>query len=392
MSPPISITKELTKAAAPLVELSDKERNRYSISRAILAAAEGFSCFELEVSDEIERRLRSMPTFRHGGVFVPTSLHSPEVNKVLVAKLGRSVVMDTLAIRAGLDSATTTKGAELLFTAAGTLIEALIAKTRVIMLGATFLEGIREDNLGLPKIDLGITSDWVSDNPGSNRPSADLTLDQVPLKASLLESPSMAFSRQLLAQSTPAIDAIVARYVAFANAVAIDRSALHGSGVSPEPLGIYNAPDVTPIAFGGPITYSKVVAMEKAVGVQNADSGPCGYITTPEVRANARESQVFAGNGGPLWTGDNERGQMNSYRSFATNQIRKDLGAGSNEHGILFGAWSDLIIGEFGATELVVDKFSSKKRGMVEVNSFLLAGIAIGHGESFSKGTGLTVS
>jgi HK97 family phage major capsid protein len=387
-----TITKNLERANAPLIELTDKEQNQYSISRAILTAVGGFSCFEREVSDEIARRLKNR-ILRHSGIFVPTSLRCSEVGHVLAAKFGRAVPMGNLTVRAGLDSITATKGAELRFTAPATLIEALRAKTRVITLGATFLEGLRED-LGFPKLELGIASEWVADNPGSSRPAGELTLasEQVPLKASSLQSPSIAFSRQLLVQSTPAIDGIVANDVAQANATAIDRAALHGSGVGPEPLGIYNAPGVTPIAFGGVITHSKIVAMEKAVAVESADVGPCGYITTPEVRANARETQVFAGNGGPLWTGDNEAGQMNYYTAFATNQVRKDLGAGNDEHGIVFGAWRDLIIGEFGATELVVDQFTSKKRGMIEVNSFLLAGLAIAHGESFSAGTGLTVS
>lgn len=388
-----SIAKDLLRTNLPLIELNEKEQNQYSISRAILAADERFACFELEVSDEIKSRVKARQLLTHGGIFVPNSLRCSEIDHVLARKLGRSIPMGGLAIRAGLDSVTSTTGAELLFTRPGTLIEALRAQTRVIALGATFLEGL-SDNLNFPKLDLGITSEWISDNPGDNRPVGEQTFAAagVPLKASSLQSPTIPFSRKLLAQSTPGIDAIVANDVAKANATAIDRAALHGSGVSPEPLGIYNSPDVEAIDFGGVISRSKIVAMEKGVAVDNAESGPCGYITTPEVRANARETQVFEGNGGPLWTGDNETGTMNFYQAFVTNQIRKDLGAGEDEHGIIYGAWHDLIIGEFGATELVIDPFTNKKRGMIEVNSFLLAAIAIGHGESFRKGTGLTVA
>ena len=51
--------------------------------------------------------------------------HGFTVNHVLAAKFGRTVSTGNLAVRAGLDSVTDTKGSELRFTVAGTLIEAL---------------------------------------------------------------------------------------------------------------------------------------------------------------------------------------------------------------------------------------------------------------------------
>ncbi|HEY3581610.1 MAG TPA: hypothetical protein VGK82_13735, partial [Pyrinomonadaceae bacterium] len=100
-----SLARDIARSNAPLIELTDKEQHQYSISRAILAAAEGSSCFEREVSDEIAKRLKNRMT-KVNGIFVPTSLRSPEVNHVLAAKFGRTVSTGNLAVRAGLDSVT----------------------------------------------------------------------------------------------------------------------------------------------------------------------------------------------------------------------------------------------------------------------------------------------
>jgi HK97 family phage major capsid protein len=346
-----------------------------------LAAESNTPSFEVDVSQEIARILPSNVQQQPGGLFVPTSLAGFEGDR------GHLVMT-----RTGLDSKTSTKGSELVFTESGSLIDALRAKTRVIALGAILLHDLR-NNVEFARLAIGTESEWVSENPGVDQSdgSQAFAADRVALRPSSLMSPSIAFSRQLLMQATPAVDKMVTGDVALGNALAIDKASLHGSGVASEPEGIYQASGVSSVAFGGAVTKAKVVEMEKAVGVLNADVGPMGYITTPEVRAAARMTQVFSGNGGPLWVGNNENGQMNDYHAVATNQISKTLGAGS-EHGIVFGVWSELIIGEWGATQIVIDPFTSKKQGMIEVNSFALVGLALRHGESFAKGTGLTAT
>jgi HK97 family phage major capsid protein len=350
----------------PVVVLNPRERALYSISRAILDEGPGL---ERDVSQEIERTLPPS-VIRHGGIYVPTFMIT----------------------RAGLDSKTDTKGLELIFTEPGSMIDALRAKAAVLRLGATFLPGLRMD-VRFPKISLGLTSQWLLENAGVNVAAGSETFASLPavmLRPSQLVSPSISFSYQLLRQGTPRVDQMVIDDIAAANALAIDKAALHGSGVAPEQLGLYAAAaGVTSIAMAGAITRAKLVDLEFAVADANGDVGPMGFITTPGVRKNARNTEVFAGNGGPLWTGDNENGRLLSYPAAATNQVSKTLGAGS-EHGIVFGAWPNLIVGEFGTTEIVTDPYTLKKQAMIELNSFLLAGIAIKHSESFAKGTGLT--
>ena len=84
-------------------------------------------------------------------------------------------------------------------------------------------------------------------------------------------------------------------------------------------------------------------------------------------------------------------GMMCGYKAVASNQVSATLGGGS-EHGIIFGNWSDALIGMWGGLELVVDPYSLKKQGMIEVTSFQMCDIALRHGESFCKATGATIA
>ena len=90
----------------------------------------------------------------------------------------------------------------------------------------------------------------------------------------------------------------------------------------------------------------------------------------------------FTNTGTPIWDG----GEMNGYRAEVSNVVPKTLtkGASTTCHAILFGVWSQLYLGYWGAYELVVDPYSKKKQGLIEVTSHQIVGVAVRHPESFS--------
>jgi len=349
-------------ARAPLVELSGPERRRYSIRRA-LAVAAGLEApgFEREVSEEIALKLPNSYQKR-GGIFIPT-----------------------IFSRAALDAHTTGKGVELVGEEAGPFIPALRKRALVLRLGARLLTGL-VGNVGLPRQDTSGGAQWGADNPGADYAQTNLTLSQVPLRPRLLVS-ATTFTRQLLVQSTPSVDEIVAEDMAQASAVALDLAAVHGSGVDNEPLGLYNIDDVTEVDFAGPPTMGKVVEMETAVATQDGETDPetAGYLTTPEVRERAKLTEEASG--ARLWLD----GTMNDHRAEATNQLSKELGAGSDEHAMVYGIWSELVVGEWGAIEILANPYTLAAKGLVQVTGFYLADVAPRHPESFCRAIGLVL-
>jgi len=374
-----------TPPPAPnVIELTEREKKRFSIRAAILADVNmrmgqpDQNCFELEISGEIEKRLSSIHSGyeRHGGVLIPTG----------IALRGGAEFMSRRApvrqVRAGLDTKTPTTGQELVFKEYGSFIEMLRNRAMVIALGATVLPGL-QGNVGFPRQIGAGTLTWGVENPGVDTAESNLTLDQVVLSPKTAQS-TTSYSRQLLAQSAIDVDGLVMDDLAAINALGVDKAAL--TGTAPAPVGLYTANGVNSVGFAGTVTFDKVVQMETEVASDNADIGTMAYLATPQIRGKAKVTPELAALGTyPIW----RDGEMNGYRAEVTNQLPKTLGVGVNEHGLVFGVWSQLMIGEWGVLEIITDPYAKKKQGMIEVTSFLLADIQPRHPESFCKATGL---
>jgi HK97 family phage major capsid protein len=358
------------------VDLTPEEKREYSLSRAIASAMDGVNSFEREVSDEIAKRLDKKPR-NDRAIFVPTGL-----------ALGPAAANFK---RTPLTTGGATTGADILFVEPGSFIDMLRARAKVLQLGATLLTGLT-GSVAFPKQTGAGTLYWVGENPGSDVTESNIALDQVVLtpKSAMAQQ---AYSKQLLRQSGGVVDQLVTNDLRRTAALGLDRAALHGAGSSNEPTGIYVASGVTPVAFGGAITFPKVVQMETEIATDDADVGEMAYLTTPGVRGAAKTTQKFSGtNGEAIWTGRAGEGEMNGYRAEASTQVRNNMGVGTNEHGIVFGVWPELIIGEWGAMEILTDPYTLAGRGLVRLVLFLMADMGLRHAEAFSKGTGLTVS
>lgn len=377
------------EAAAPtpvvqanVIELTDREKNQFSIRNAILAdmnmrMGQPQNCFELEISAEIEKRLGAIHSGyqRHGGVLIPTGL-------ALRGGRERMERNARLQERAGLAAKTIGAGKELVFTEFGSFIELLRNKAMVIALGATVLPGLN-GNVGFPRQIGAATLYWGVENPGVDVAESNLTLDQVVLSPKQAQA-TTSYSRQLLAQSAIDVDGLVMDDLAAINALGLDKAAL--DGIAPAPVGLWTAAGVNTVAFGGTVTFDKVVQMETEVASDNADIGTMAYLATPQTRGKAKTTPELAALGTyPIW----RDGEMNGYRAEVSNQLAKNLGVGVNEHQLFFGVWAQLYIGEWGILEIITDPYAKKKQGMIEVTSFMLADVQPRHPECFCKGTGL---
>jgi HK97 family phage major capsid protein len=187
------------------------------------------------------------------------------------------------------------------------------------------------------------------------------------------------------------IDNVVQNDLIQVNALEIDRAAIHGTGTNNEPTGIYAQSGVNSVAFGGAISYAKAIEMETDIQAANADIGTMAYLTTPEVKAKAKQTARLSNTiAMSIW----EAGELNGYRAEASNQVSKTMNGsaptGGSAHGIVFGVWPELLIGEWGAMEIITDPYRLKKQGMIEVTTFLMVDMALRYAQAFSKGTGLT--
>lgn len=352
----------------PDVKLSTREQQAYSLTRGIIAMSERAegrtaSCFELDVSQEIEKGLPGSVK-RHGGLYVPYNLH----------------------VRAGLDSKTATTGQELKFTEPREFIQLLRNAMLVQSLGATVMSGL-QGNIAFPKQNGAGTASWVAENPGADTGESNLTLTQVPMSPKILQS-TTSYSRQLLAQGVVDVDNLVRSDLASITALEIDRAAINGSGASNQPTGLLAAAGVNLVAIGtngGAPTYEHIIDMQTAIDDSNALADNIAYLTTPTMRGKLKKTQKFAStNGDPVWSNN----EMDGYNARSTKQVPSSLTKGTSVdcHAILLGVWNNLMIGFWGpGYELVVDPYRLKKQGMIELTSYHMADIAFRYPQAFSK-------
>lgn len=364
----------LDSMKASHVELNEKEQRQYSLSRAIMGAAARLAGERVQVDDGFEREIseqiaRNMPKDykSRGGFFYPIRA-------------------------AGLEAATNSAGGYTVFTQEGQFIDLLRARMKVAELGATILTGLEGGTIAFPKQSGSSTWTWVEENPGSDVSDSDATFTQVLLAPKAGQS-STAYSRQLLQQSSIDAEMFVRNDLTTVAALGIDSAAIEGTGSNNQPTGILNTAGIGSVPGGtnGAVpTYDHMVDLETAIAVDNADIGSMAYLTTPGIRGKLKKTQQFAStNGVPVWVGGRE-GEVNGYPAHVSTQVPSDLTKGTASgicHAVLFGVWSQLLIGYWGALELVVDPYRLKKQAMIEVTSYQSIGLAVRHAEAFAAMT-----
>jgi HK97 family phage major capsid protein len=348
----------------PRVELTEREQKQYSMARAILSSADGSAGFERDVHEEIARKL-PQGYKAQGGFFMPT----------------------TIGTRAGLDSKTSTTGTELKFVEAGSFIDLLRNKARVLQLGATMLAGL-DAPVTFPVQNGAGTAAWNAENPGSDVSESNVTFTSRSLTAKTLQS-TTSFSRQLLRQAVIDVENLVRNDLAAIHALAIDSAAINGSGTN-QPTGLLSISGVNVYALGtdgAAPSYAGAIGLEFKVENSNANVGPMGYLTTPGIKATLKNTAVLTNTAGiPVWTGG-EEGSMNGYKAYSSKQVPSTLTKGTSTtvcHAILFGVWSQLYIGEWGAMEVITDPYRLKKQGMIEVTSFQMVDVMARYPEAFA--------
>jgi HK97 family phage major capsid protein len=388
-------TKKLEQPAAEKqdrVDLTDKEQKEYNLARGIMTAVRNIeaasssgasrreSCFELEISEEIEKNWKGE---RHGGLFVPFSIRhmmTPEFAKRIGVKV---------ETRAGLDSATATAGQELKFTEPGEFIKYLYNSMRVKQLGARTISGLR-DNVSYPKQTGRATGSWVGENPGTDVADSAMTL------GSILSSPhtyqsSTSYSRQLLAQAVVDVDTLVREDLARDIALAIDSVAIGGGG-SNQPNGIGATTGVQSYvmkadsANGGAITWDDIVIMSQKLEDANVDTlGGGAWLTTPAGKSSLKRTARLANTLGlPIWADDNT---VNGYPAASSNQVTKNSTKGTSGatlSTLIRGIFETMIISMWGSgMELVVDPYRLKKQGMIELTTFMLCDVSLTYPVAF---------
>jgi HK97 family phage major capsid protein/HK97 family phage prohead protease len=377
------VLERAQKAGKPVVEfgegnnpdLTTKEKARYSMIRAVNAAMTGKwdgAGFELECSNEIAKRTGRAPSDGKA-FFVPTNLRAAyTVGTAGAGTSGGTLVATNLL--------------------AGSFIEVLRNKARVMQLGATVLSGL-VGNVDIPRQTGQTSTFWVAE--GVDTTEAEATFDKVSLSMKSIGTYSL-ITRNMLMQATPDIDMIARADMLAAMALGIDLAALSGIGTGATPRGIANVSGIGSVVGGTnglAVSIDNYIDLETQVTAANAPESNLAYLTNAKVVGSTKKLKSSTGQ--YLWTGSavgaqsGTPGEINGYPVARSNQARSTLTKGSSSgvcSEIFFGAWSELLIGEWGVLEIVPNPYAAEayKSGGVLLRALQSIDIGVRHAASFS--------
>lgn len=343
----------------------------YSIARTIFGELTGdWSGAGLE--REVGQEIRSQIGRAADGVYVPSW-----------ALADRMTMIGHLDQRDLLTSANTGSliGTEHLH---GAFIESLRPEVPVIGLGARVIPGLIQDVV-IPRQTAESTAEWIAEDASATESTP--TFDGVSLSMKQL-SATTRITRKMRKQSLPALDGLLRDDLRKAIAIGLNQAAITGAGTATEPLGILNTPGVTVLdvsADGQTINWALVTKLISAVDEADASMGSLGWLTNNKVKGNMMSAPRDAGSG-VFILDESHGGKMAGYPIAFSSLVPSNLtkGAGTNLSALIFGNWSDMLIGQWGGMDLIVDDVTESPKGNVRITIHSEWDIALRHPESFA--------
>jgi len=356
------------------IGLTEKEAKSFSFARAIHALsnptdarAQRAAAFEFEASVAAAQKEGRASR----GLTVPTD--------VLFQK--RDILTGT--------ATNTAKGGNLVATdlLAGSFIDVLRAKMVTAQLGATYLTGL-QGNVAIPKKTGPSTAAWVAENAAPAESTNFPSFGQVTLSPKTLAG-YVDFSRRLMLQSSLDIETLIRNDLASTIAVAMDNAAISGSGTN-RPTGVLNTSGIGSVTLGtnglAP-TWQMVVDLVREVEIDNVDATSAGFLTNAQVKSRlartARQASGVEGN----FILQPPFSDLYGYPLTVSQQVPSNLtkGSGTNLSAMIFGVWSDLLIGQWSGIDLMVDPYTGSSAATVRVTAFHDCDFAVRYPESFAE-------
>jgi HK97 family phage major capsid protein len=342
-------------------KLDDELRN-FSLRKAILTQMPNVQedCSrERELSAEIARR--SGRAFQ--GVAVPLSVFEERVEQR---------VLTTALPAAG-------PGSNIIATdlLSGQFIDRLRSAMVVRRLGATVLNGL-VGNADIPRLKASASSGWVAENSAIT--ASDPQYDKISLTPKHCGA-IVEFSRNLLLQSSPDIKTLLRQDFAQILAAEVDRVALKGGTTVNEPTGIIATSGVTSVSIGTPTwagILSLIAAVESNDGQGNAFVGNANVVK--KLRSTAKvtstDSQMI----------QESPTELAGYPFAQTNLMPTDLNSPGDRTSLIFGRWSELVLGFWSELDVLVSPYDDVafSKGNIMIRGMMTVDVKLRHPLSFA--------
>jgi HK97 family phage major capsid protein len=271
-------------------------------------------------------------------------------------------------------------------TVSANLIDRLREKVLVRQLGATVLGGL-VGNLQIPRLKASAAAQWVAE--GSAITQTDPQTDAITLTPHHCGG-IVGLSRNMLQQPSLDVTRMVENDLMKILAVALDQAAITGGGAN-QPSGLLAAGSGINLLSGGAngaaITWQNVISLIAAVDSSNALDGSLAFLTNAKVVKSARQVTKTAGD-----TTSNfimqDATTLAGYTVGSTQNVPSTLteGTGTNLSALIFGDWSQLVLGFWSELDILVNPFDSTAyaQGGVLVRAMMTADVKVKQPKAFA--------
>ena len=335
------------------VGLEAKEVKRFSFIRALHALAnpadrqaQEAASFEREVSEEASKRYGKPAN----GFLVPNEVLKRDLTVGTATAGGNLVATDLLA---------------------GSFIDILRNRMAIMQAGTTVLSGLT-GNISIPRQTAASTAYWVGE--GSAPTESQQAFDQVNMSPKTLGG-FTDFSRKTLLQASIDVEQFVRNDLAKVLALELDRAGIYGSGSSNQPTGLTETTGIgtqTITTYG---TFAEYIGMETDVASANADAGALKYIVNAAARGALKSTEKASNTAQFVWEGN----EINGYPALVSNQLANN--------DVLFGDFSQLVMGTWSGVDLTVDPYAGATSGNVRVIALQDVDFAVKQPGAFCYGT-----
>ena len=241
-------------------------------------------------------------------------------------------------------------------------------------LGATVLRNLT-GNIDLPVLAESGTVSWVGEHEDVDR--SDPTFAKTSLSPKTVGA-EYEVSRRMILQSAESIEDLLRRDLGQLLQGALDRAAIAGAG-GDEPTGILNTAGVLAITLGADLS-DTTADMIAALELDDL-TGSRAFLTNPGVMRLARKTKD--GDSRVIPVSELFHGE----RVEQTTQVPNDLGTGTDENGLIYGQWSELVIGYWSGVDILVNPYHADvaSKGGVLIHAFLDADVAVRTPKAFVK-------
>ena len=255
--------------------------------------------------------------------------------------------------------------------------------------GLTMLSGL-EGNVEIPKKLGSSTYYFVGENVDVTASKLGFGLvNMVPRTIGV----RVPISRRMMIQASPDVENLVRLDMAESVALGMDSTIGYGTGSNGQPLGIINttgigsvtldggADKAFPANLGGSThdcgVWGNYVDLETALAANNLDAGSMRYIMNSVVKGALKQTLRASAAGSDYIMTD--AGEVNGYPVVVSNQMQ------TND--VLFGNYSDCVVGMWSGLDVVIDPYTQSASGQVILTVHQDFDVAVRRPQSFALGT-----